>query len=125
MTDAPENRQYVACKYTIDDKRTYTFHNDGEPFADGDIVRVPARGGKGWKKVYVAAVGVPKPTNVETSAIIGRHVEVEPTPLEALALKAASAPEIARCKAAGIYNNVNGVCTTCERPEVDCGCLPF
>lgn len=44
MTDqAPANRQFVACVFREDDARSYTFHNDGEPVAIGDRVRVPGR----------------------------------------------------------------------------------
>ncbi len=33
--------------------------------------------------------------------------------------------EAAKCKAMGIHNYVNGQCTTCERSEAECDCLPF
>lgn len=35
------------------------------------------------------------------------------------------AEQIARWKAAGCSNIVNGKCTTCDRPDADCDCLPF
>lgn len=63
--------QYIACTYRQGDSRSYTFHNDGPPVKVGDEVKVEDRSGDGWKRVYVSAVGVPKPTKFETKGILG------------------------------------------------------
>lgn len=77
-------RQFVACKFRVSDTRTFTYHNDGEPVADGDQVRVPDPRTDGWKKVFVVSTSDEKPP-FETKPILGLHVEEEPTPLEAAA----------------------------------------
>jgi hypothetical protein len=46
-------RQYVLCTFRQSDTRTYTYHNDGEPVAKGDVVRVEDARADGWKRVYV------------------------------------------------------------------------
>lgn len=120
MNDTPENCQYVAVKFRIGDTRTYTYSWDGEAFADGDVVRVPDRAGDGWNKVFVVSTTNEKPP-YSIKSIIGLHTDIGQMPLE----DAAAAAEAARCKAGGLYNVVNGVCTTCEKPEADCSCLPF
>lgn len=66
--------QYVACKYREADKRSYTFHNDGEPVAVGDQVKIAGRGDDGWQRVFVAAVSDEKPA-FDTKPILGK---VEP-----------------------------------------------
>lgn len=70
-------RQFVACKFRISDTRTFTYHNGGEPVADGDVVRVPDRSGEGWKKVYVVDANAAEPTAFPTKAILGLHTEDE------------------------------------------------
>lgn len=30
-----------------------------------------------------------------------------------------------RCKRLGIVNIVNGTCTTCDKPQSECWCVPF
>lgn len=62
--------QYIACTYRKGDSRSYTFHNDGPPVAVGDEVKMPDKEG-GWKRGYVTAIGVPKPTKFETKGILG------------------------------------------------------
>lgn len=59
------DRQYVAVKYREEDKRTYTFHHDGEPLSVGDRVSL----GTGFG--IVAEVGVAKPTRFDTKPIVG------------------------------------------------------
>jgi hypothetical protein len=44
-------RQYVVCKFRPGDTQTYTYHNDGEPVAVGDTVKVP--GAEGWSRAKV------------------------------------------------------------------------
>lgn len=78
-------RQFVACKFRINDTRTFTYHNDGDPVADGDTIRVPDKSGDGWKKVYVVDAAAPEPTAFPTKPILGLHVEEEPSPLDAAA----------------------------------------
>lgn len=81
MTDTPATRRYVAVKFRIGDAKTFTYHTDGEAFADGDIVRVPDRRGDGWNKVYVVSTSDHVP-EFATKAIIGRHVEERPAELD-------------------------------------------
>lgn len=95
-------RQYVACKFRVSDTRTFTYHWDGEPFEEGATVRVPdPRSGDGWKKVYVVDPNAAKPTEFDTKAIIGRHVEEKPTPLEA-AVEAAPGREFKHVNSFGL-----------------------
>lgn len=54
-------RQYVAAKFRVEDKRTYTYHNDGDPVKPGDRVKVEDRSGDGWKAVHVAEVSYAAP----------------------------------------------------------------
>ena len=53
------SRQYLACKFRPGDKRAYTYHNDGEPRAVGDLVKVETR--EGVKEVTVHEI-VGKPS---------------------------------------------------------------
>lgn len=62
-------RQYVACLFNPGDERSYTYHNDGDPVAVNDRVRVPSR--KIERVVTVCAVDLPAPS-YETKAILGR-----------------------------------------------------
>ena len=48
--------QYVQCKFREEDSRSYTYENEGEPLAVGDMAKVPDRSGDGWKRVYVSGV---------------------------------------------------------------------
>lgn len=48
-------RQYVAAQFNPWDRRAYTYHNDGEPLAEGDKAVVEsARGGE----VFVTVISV-------------------------------------------------------------------
>jgi hypothetical protein len=67
---AADGPQYLTAKFSPEDTRTYTYHNDGEPVAPGDQVLVPGKGDKP-RTVTVAEVGVPKPDGFETKAILG------------------------------------------------------
>lgn len=66
------SRQFVACKFRPNDKRDFTYHNDGPPVRVGDQVKVPDRSGDGWNAVTVSAVDVPPPTKFETKGILGK-----------------------------------------------------
>lgn len=70
------NRQYVAVKFWIGNKRTYTYHNDGEPVAAGDVVKIADRHGDGWSRVTVHEISHEKPP-FDTKPILGR-VEDDP-----------------------------------------------
>ena len=70
-------RQFILCKFRESDTRAYTYHNDAEPVAPGDVVRVADRSGDGWKKVFVAGVTDEVP-RFETKPILGLHVEEPP-----------------------------------------------
>lgn len=74
------SRQFIAVTFRPGDRQTYTYHNDGEPVAVGDRVRVPDRSGDGWQAVTVASIDVPAPTKFETKAILGL-VEVPAEPV--------------------------------------------
>lgn len=68
-------RQFVACKFRSSDTRTYTYHNDGEPVAVGDVVKVADRDHPdSWKRVEVAAI-VDHAPSFPTKPILGK---VEP-----------------------------------------------
>ena len=56
-----ESRQFVAVKFRPGDARTYTYHNDGEPVAAGDEVKIADRNGDGWSRVTVAFISSEKP----------------------------------------------------------------
>jgi hypothetical protein len=62
--------QYLTAKFSADEKRAYTYHNDGDPVAPGDRVLVPGRGDKP-RTVIVDQIGVPKPEGFDTKAILG------------------------------------------------------
>lgn len=68
-------RQYVAVKFRTEDKRSYTYHNDGEPVGAGQQVKIPARGhppeSGEWSRATVVEIGVPKPDKFETKGILG------------------------------------------------------
>lgn len=70
-------RQYVRCKFRSTDTRSYTYHNDGEPVAPGDMVKVPDRDSDAWKRVEVVAIVDEEPP-FPTKAILGK-VDPEPT----------------------------------------------
>lgn len=67
-------RQFVRCVFRETDLRSFTYHNDAEPVAVGDVVRVPNKDGIGWKKVFVVGLTDEKPS-FPTKSIIGPHVE--------------------------------------------------
>lgn len=66
-------RQFVAVKFKPEDKRAFTYHNDGPPVAVGDMIAVPGRSG-GQIEREVLSIVDEKPL-FDTKAIIGR---VEP-----------------------------------------------
>lgn len=68
MTDP----QFVVCTFRKGDTRSYTYHNDGDPVAAGDEVKVedPRSTEGGWKRVYVVSVGGKKPP-FPTKPILG------------------------------------------------------
>lgn len=68
--------QFVACKFRSTDTRTYTYHNDGDPVAVGDQVKVADAKSDGWKRVEVVSITDEKPP-FPTKPILGK-VEEEP-----------------------------------------------
>lgn len=72
-----ETRQFVAVKFRPADRRSYTYHWDGEPLVPGDEVRVPDRSGDGWMRAKVEEVLWKAPA-FATKAIIGRADEPAP-----------------------------------------------
>lgn len=63
-------RQYVAIRFHSRDRRTYTYHNDGEPVVAGDQVRIPGRHpDDGWKAVEVVSV-TDEPPEFATKSIL-------------------------------------------------------
>lgn len=65
-------RQYVSVRYKSSGTRAYTFHNDGEPLAIGDKVKVPdARGGTEPVTVEVVDIWDRVP-EFKTKGIIGK-----------------------------------------------------
>lgn len=71
-------RQYVAVKFRVADTRNYTYHNDGEPLAEGDQAKVADNRSDGWKRVFVVAL-VDKP-DFPTKPVLGK---VEPEGMRA------------------------------------------
>jgi hypothetical protein len=65
-------RQFVAVHFNAGDKTSYTYHNDGEPVAVDDRVRVPGR--KGGERVVTVVELVKAPPFV-TKAILGREAK--------------------------------------------------
>lgn len=68
-TESP--RQFVVVSFKPDDKRTYTYHWDGEPFAIGDDAKAPDNRSDGWKRVKVVDVHDVKPP-YPTKALVGK-----------------------------------------------------
>ena len=65
------HRQFVAVKFRPNDKRTYTYHNDGPPVRVGDTVKVPSvRADEGWSPLPVVSVSDDVPP-FPTKAILG------------------------------------------------------
>lgn len=67
-------RQYVVCKFRPTDARSYTYHNDGDPVAIGDTVKVEDARSDGWKRGEVVDVHEETPA-FATKPILGK---VEP-----------------------------------------------
>jgi hypothetical protein len=63
-------RQYVAVEFKPGGRR-YTYHNDGEPVAIGDLVKVETRYGQ--QTVTVADLVIPRNRHSRRRPIIGRH----------------------------------------------------
>lgn len=77
-------RQYVAVKFRPGDRKSWTYHWDGEPLACGDVVKVPDRSGDGWQRATVYSFSSAFPQMV-TKPILGR-VDDRPEPHEAMGL---------------------------------------
>lgn len=71
-------RQFIACTFREGQTRTYTYHNDGEPVAEGDRVEIESRDGLGKQVIFVASV-LPGPPDFATKGIIGK---AQPKPEE-------------------------------------------
>jgi hypothetical protein len=71
----PDNRQYIACQFA-NSGRTYTYHNDGEPLAVGDQVKVETRNGR---QVVDVVELVAEPPRFETKPILNK---IEPEPAD-------------------------------------------
>lgn len=67
-------RTFVAVTFRKGDRKSYTYHWDGEPFAVGDEVKVADRHGDGWQRVYVAGVTTTPPP-FDTKPILGKAPE--------------------------------------------------
>lgn len=63
--------QFVTCKFRPTDTRTYTYVNDGDPVAPGDMVKVPDRSGDGWQRVEVVAI-IDQAPPFECKPILGK-----------------------------------------------------
>lgn len=72
-------RQFVAVKFRRGDKRTWTYHWDGEPVACGDVVKVPDRYGDGWQRATVHEI-TDEPPAFDTKALLGRVEDPGPPP---------------------------------------------
>lgn len=68
------SRQFVKCRFNPWDQRTYTYHHDGEPVAEGDKVQVETA--KGIVVIEVVGLTDEQP-KFETKPIIGKHISEE------------------------------------------------
>lgn len=84
------NRQYVAVKFRANDRRSYTYHNDGHPISLGDRVKVPDRSGDGWTPGTVVDLHYATPS-FPTKGILGRIDPEKPAQGDMLAGGEASA----------------------------------
>lgn len=65
--------QFIKCRFSPIDSRHYTYANEGDPVAVGDMVKVAdARDPAAWKRVEVVEVDVEKPTAFECKSILGK-----------------------------------------------------
>lgn len=69
-------RQYLSVKFRSSDARSYTYHNDVDPVACGDQVKIKDRRGEGWSRATVHEISTIAPP-YETKPILG---PVEPEP---------------------------------------------
>jgi hypothetical protein len=74
---AKRPRQYVDITFRPGG-RSYRYHNDGEPVAAGDKVRVAQRNDDGWQAVDVIRVDHVAP-GFKTNPILGLHAKKEKT----------------------------------------------
>lgn len=65
-------RQYLRCKFKTADRRTYTYHHDGEPVRPGDKVVVQTARGRSIVEVVTLSED---PPGFPTKPIIGPHRE--------------------------------------------------
>jgi hypothetical protein len=72
-------RQFIACVFKSGG-RSYTYHNDGEPVAEGDQVKVTPRDGDGFQVVTVVAV-VDQAPSFPTKGILGKAAPKPPETL--------------------------------------------
>jgi hypothetical protein len=75
-----ENRQFVAVKFRSSDARSYTYHNDGDPVACGDIVKIADRHDDGWNRATVHEISHIAPS-FETKPIMGILMDEPPKDL--------------------------------------------
>lgn len=66
-------RQFVACKFRPEDKRAYTYEFEGEPLAEGDLVKVANARTGATSIIHVVSIGLDEPS-FACVAIIGKHV---------------------------------------------------
>lgn len=64
------NRQYIACVFRPGDRRSYTYHNDGEPVTVGD--RVVVSTDRGAQAITVTEIIERAPT-FATKGIAGKE----------------------------------------------------
>jgi len=75
-------RKFVKVKFRTEDTRTYTYTWDGEPLAEGDMVKVADNRSDGWKRVTVVEITDEEPP-FACKPILGKvDDQPEPTPLE-------------------------------------------
>lgn len=64
--------QFIKVRFGPLDSRRYTYRNDGEPVAVGDMVKVPDARLDGWKRVEVTDIDVEEPTQFLCKSILGK-----------------------------------------------------
>lgn len=68
------SRQYVEAKFRLNDKRAYTYHNDGDPLAVGDKVEVDSPRDEGKMTIHVVGISS-RPPKFPTKPILRKVLE--------------------------------------------------
>ena len=64
--------QFVKCTFKEGGTGGYTYQNDGEPLAVGDVVKVLDKSGDGHKRVWVTEIDLEKP-RFDCKPVLGKY----------------------------------------------------